>query len=70
MTIFTILVDPFPHFPFILMEVLSLDSWNRFRTEGYTYLAIPPRPGELDVYCQSGSHLLITVEVKFLIFPL
>ncbi|XP_061196324.1 uncharacterized protein LOC133204586 [Saccostrea echinata] len=37
--------DPFPHFPFILMEVLSLDSWNRFRTEGYTYLAIPPRPG-------------------------
>ncbi|XP_048772095.2 tectonic-like complex member MKS1 [Ostrea edulis] len=37
--------DPFPHFPFILMEVLSLDSWNRFRTEGYTYVAIPPRPG-------------------------
>lgn len=30
------------------MEVLSLDSWNRFRTEGYSYLAIPPRPGKLN----------------------
>jgi hypothetical protein len=34
-----------PHFPTIMIEVLSLDTWNRFRTEGYTYLTIPGQPG-------------------------
>lgn len=34
-----------PNFPTIMLEVLSLDSWNRFRTEGYTYLTIPGQPG-------------------------
>ncbi|XP_060586854.1 tectonic-like complex member MKS1 [Ruditapes philippinarum] len=35
-----------PHFPTIMIEVLSLDTWNRFRTEGYTYLTIPGQPGK------------------------
>ncbi|KAK3083758.1 hypothetical protein FSP39_002734 [Pinctada imbricata] len=34
-----------PKFPLIMIEVLSLDSWNRFRTEGYTYLTVPAKPG-------------------------
>lgn len=35
-----------PHFPIIYLEVLSLDSWQRYRTEGYSYLTIPPTPGK------------------------
>ena len=34
-----------PHFPLILIEVLSLDSFKRFRTEGYTYVTVPNKPG-------------------------
>ncbi|XP_021374695.1 Meckel syndrome type 1 protein-like isoform X2 [Mizuhopecten yessoensis] len=37
--------EPLPHFPIIMVEVLSLDMWNRFRTEGYTYINIPTHPG-------------------------
>ncbi|XP_033731555.1 Meckel syndrome type 1 protein-like isoform X1 [Pecten maximus] len=37
--------EPLPHFPIIMVEVLSLDRWNRFRTEGYTYISIPTHPG-------------------------
>ncbi|KAL4223339.1 Pleiotropic negative transcriptional regulator [Mactra antiquata] len=38
--------DEMPSFPTIMIEVLSLDTWNRFRTEGYTYLTIPGQPGK------------------------
>ncbi|XP_046570750.1 Meckel syndrome type 1 protein-like [Haliotis rubra] len=37
--------DQIPNFPIVLVEVLSLDSWHRFRTEGYTYLQVPCKPG-------------------------
>ncbi|XP_041350207.1 Meckel syndrome type 1 protein-like [Gigantopelta aegis] len=37
--------EDMPHFPVIMIEVLSLDSWNRFCTEGYTYMQIPTKPG-------------------------
>lgn len=37
--------ESIPHFPLLMIEVLSLDSWHRFRTEGYTYLPIPSHPG-------------------------
>ncbi|XP_064612245.1 tectonic-like complex member MKS1 [Liolophura sinensis] len=37
--------DEMPHLPCVLIEVLSLDSWNRFRTEGYTYINVPSTPG-------------------------
>ncbi|KAL5016147.1 hypothetical protein ScPMuIL_005736 [Solemya velum] len=34
-----------PKFPILMIEVLSLDSWSRFRTEGYAYLPVPTKPG-------------------------
>ncbi|ESO97860.1 hypothetical protein LOTGIDRAFT_228399 [Lottia gigantea] len=37
--------DVMPHFPIIYVEVLSLDSWQRYRTEGYTYFSLPGKPG-------------------------
>ncbi|KAK6183795.1 hypothetical protein SNE40_002424 [Patella caerulea] len=37
--------DLLPHFPVIYVEVLSLDSWQRYRTEGYTYFQLPGKPG-------------------------
>ena len=40
------LSDDFIHWPTLFIEVLSLDSWERFRTEGYTYLTIPNKAGE------------------------
>lgn len=43
---FYVLSDDFIHWPTLFMEVLSLDSWERFRTEGYTYLTIPNKAGE------------------------
>lgn len=32
--------------PQLFIEVLSLDSWGRFRTEGYGYVTLPSNPGE------------------------
>ena len=34
-----------PQWPQIFLEVLSIDSWQRYRTEGYGYLTVPPTPG-------------------------
>lgn len=31
--------------PKILFEVASYDSWNRYRTEGYTWTQLPVNPG-------------------------
>lgn len=31
--------------PQMFIEVLSSDSWNRCRTEGYGYVSLPPSPG-------------------------
>jgi len=36
-----------PQWPVIYFKVLSLDSWQRFRTEGYGYLLFPATPGTL-----------------------
>ena len=32
--------------PQLFIEVLSLDSWGRFRTEGYGYKTLPSNPGK------------------------
>ncbi|XP_015774499.1 PREDICTED: Meckel syndrome type 1 protein-like [Acropora digitifera] len=40
--------DDFIHWPTLFMEVLSLDSWKRFRTEGYSYLTIPNKAGKTE----------------------
>ncbi|KAJ8043977.1 Meckel syndrome type 1 protein [Holothuria leucospilota] len=37
--------DKMPQWPQIFVEVLSIDSWHRYRTEGYGYIAIPSSPG-------------------------
>lgn len=36
--------------PKILFEVASYDSWSRYRTEGYTWVQLPVKPG---VYMES-----------------
>lgn len=51
--------DDFIHWPTLFMEVLSLDSWKRFRTEGYSYLTIPNKAGsytlEVDTWRPLGN---------------
>jgi len=51
--------DDFIHWPTLFIEVLSLDSWERFRTEGYTYLTIPSKAGsytlEVDTWRPIGN---------------
>ncbi|XP_071502804.1 tectonic-like complex member MKS1 [Diadema antillarum] len=37
--------DLLPAWPQLFLEVLSLDSWQRYRTEGYGYVTIPSTPG-------------------------
>ncbi|XP_069683999.1 tectonic-like complex member MKS1 [Periplaneta americana] len=32
--------------PQMFIEVLSVDSWNRYRTEGYGYISLPSSPGQ------------------------
>ncbi|XP_071849558.1 tectonic-like complex member MKS1 [Apostichopus japonicus] len=34
-----------PQWPQIFVEVLSIDSWQRYRTEGYGYITVPSTPG-------------------------
>lgn len=43
---FLFALDDFIHWPTLFLEVLSLDSWDRFRTEGYAYITIPNKAGE------------------------
>ncbi|KAK7789454.1 hypothetical protein R5R35_012650 [Gryllus longicercus] len=38
--------DSVPSWPQLFVEVLSLDSWGRFRVEGYCFLKVPPHPGQ------------------------
>ncbi|XP_038058674.1 Meckel syndrome type 1 protein-like [Patiria miniata] len=49
-----------PQWPQIFLEVLSIDSWQRYRTEGYGYLTIPSTPGthtvEVQTWRPSGQH--------------
>ncbi|MGH0155638.1 UNVERIFIED_CONTAM: hypothetical protein FKN15_059525 [Acipenser sinensis] len=50
-----------PQWPVLYFKVLSLDSWQRYRTEGYGYLVIPATPGCHNLTCatwrpvQSGT---------------
>lgn len=37
--------DTLPKWPQLFLEVLSLDGWQRYRTEGYGCITIPPNPG-------------------------
>ncbi|XP_074467427.1 tectonic-like complex member MKS1 [Sebastes fasciatus] len=43
--------------PVIYFKVLSLDSWQRYRTEGYGYLLFPAIPGEHTITCHTWRPL-------------
>uniref|UniRef100_A0A4W3J1M4 MKS transition zone complex subunit 1 n=1 Tax=Callorhinchus milii TaxID=7868 RepID=A0A4W3J1M4_CALMI len=45
--------DWLPHWPVLYFEVLSLDFWQRYRTEGYGYVNIPISPGCHTLTCQT-----------------
>ena len=44
----TFSTDGFIHWPILFFEVLSIDTWERYRTEGYGYVTIPNKPGTED----------------------
>lgn len=43
--------------PVLYFKVLSLDSWQRYRTEGYGYLLFPAAPGQHAVTCHTWRPL-------------
>ena len=45
--------DLLPKMPKILFEVASYDSWNRYRTEGYSWMQLPSKTetSEEDLMC-------------------
>ncbi|MBN3309034.1 MKS1 protein, partial [Amia calva] len=45
--------DSVPQWPVLYFEVLSLGFWQRYRTEGYGYLVIPPTPGCHNLTCST-----------------
>uniref|UniRef100_A0A3P9PV87 MKS transition zone complex subunit 1 n=1 Tax=Poecilia reticulata TaxID=8081 RepID=A0A3P9PV87_POERE len=42
-----------PQWPVLYFKVLSLDFWQRYRTEGYGYLLFPAMPGKHTVTCHT-----------------
>lgn len=48
--------DALPKWPRILLEVASLDSWDRHRVEGYAYLDLPSIPGKLSIQLYRVAH--------------
>uniref|UniRef100_A0A3P9KN97 MKS transition zone complex subunit 1 n=1 Tax=Oryzias latipes TaxID=8090 RepID=A0A3P9KN97_ORYLA len=42
-----------PQWPVIYFKVLSLDFWQRYRTEGYGYLLFPATPGKHTMTCHT-----------------
>uniref|UniRef100_A0A6Q2ZMI3 MKS transition zone complex subunit 1 n=1 Tax=Esox lucius TaxID=8010 RepID=A0A6Q2ZMI3_ESOLU len=49
--------DYLPQWPVVYFKVLSLDFWQRYRTEGYGYLVIPSTPGKHTVSCHTWRPL-------------
>ena len=41
--------EDFISWPTLFLEVLSVDQWERFRTEGYGYITLPNKAGTHDV---------------------
>lgn len=41
-----VFLDDIIKMPKIMFEVASYDSWNRYRTEGYTWTQLPLKPGK------------------------
>ncbi|XP_051258115.1 Meckel syndrome type 1 protein isoform X2 [Dicentrarchus labrax] len=49
--------ESIPQWPVLYFKVLSLDSWQRYRTEGYGYLLFPAVPGKHTVTCHTWRPL-------------
>ncbi|XP_060768942.1 Meckel syndrome type 1 protein isoform X2 [Neoarius graeffei] len=49
--------ESLPQWPVLYFRVLSLDFWQRYRTEGYGYLVLPPTPGSHRVTCHTWRPL-------------
>ncbi|KAM4620186.1 tectonic-like complex member MKS1 [Polymixia lowei] len=49
--------ESLPHWPVLYFKVLSLDFWQRYRTEGYGYLVFPATPGKHVVTCHTWRPL-------------
>ncbi|XP_019941086.2 tectonic-like complex member MKS1 isoform X2 [Paralichthys olivaceus] len=49
--------EPVPQWPVLYFKVLSLDSWQRYRTEGYGYVLFPAIPGNHKVTCHTWRPL-------------
>lgn len=41
--------EAFISWPTLFLEVLSVDQWERFRTEGYGYVTLPNKAGTHDI---------------------
>ena len=46
--------------PKIFFEVCSLDSWSRFRPEGYCALTIPTTPGRMLFHAHNSCMYVLT----------
>ncbi|XP_059402535.1 tectonic-like complex member MKS1 [Carassius carassius] len=46
-----------PQWPVLYFKVLSLDFWQRYRTEGYGFLVIPSMPGHHRMTCHTWRPL-------------
>ncbi|XP_061595168.1 Meckel syndrome type 1 protein isoform X1 [Cololabis saira] len=49
--------DSILQWPVLYFKVLSLDSWQRYRTEGYGYLLFPAVPGKHTITCHTWRPL-------------
>lgn len=49
--------ESLPQWPVLYFRVLSLDFWQRYRTEGYGYMVIPTTPGSHRVTCHTWRPL-------------
>lgn len=47
-----------PHWPCVLVEVCSLDWWDRHRVEGYAHLPLPNSPGTVHLLCIPSLHIM------------
>ncbi|CAI8057600.1 Meckel syndrome type 1 protein [Geodia barretti] len=65
----TTIEDDLAHWPCVLMEVCSLDSWDRHRVEGYGHLPLPSSPGvhevEVGTWRPSGTPVVDTLRRFF-----
>uniref|UniRef100_A0A8D3A7E9 Meckel syndrome type 1 protein n=1 Tax=Scophthalmus maximus TaxID=52904 RepID=A0A8D3A7E9_SCOMX len=48
-----IILESVPQWPVLYFKVLSLTSWQRYRTEGYGYVLFPAIPGKHKITCHT-----------------